>query len=283
MTSNNPALYVTALAGSSAHLIETATLGHLLDRLTVEQQAFSSAHSLGGSLRSVSQKGGFYKGFRWNVLLSATKGAGGWSIHNFCNRNMNALFPQKKPADPPFRFTALVACSTAFAETTLFLCPLERLKVLEMTNGSPQKIEAIKMIWAKGTRFVYRGWTLMVFHKSWNWMNYLGIYQQLRRQILNFNDHQPLTTYQKIALGGGTGSLVACCNTPMDLLKTQVQKQGTGEFENIGSIALSFFKKLGWRGMFRGLQLKVIRTTWATAITTLVLDRFNALPQNMKI
>ena len=123
----------------------------------------------------------------------------------------------------------------------------------------------------------------MIFQKSWSWMNYLGVYQRLRRWMLESNQQQPLTTAQKLALGWGTGGLVACFNAPLDLLKTQKQKHGSLEGDKVFSLARSIFKEHGWQGMFRGLKMKVARTAWSTGVVMFVLDSFDALPQNMKV
>ncbi len=281
--SSTPSISRSSLAGGAVGVFETITLGQILNRIQVAQEADPSRKKIRETICSIYQKGGWrelYQGLRWNSLLSAIKGAGGWGIYNFYNREFNVYFPHE---NSPFQFSALVACSTAITETTFPLCPLERLKIFEMTRDPRQKFEVIQSIRKGGIPFLYRGWNFMVFKRTWGWINYLEVYRHLRHSLLASNQQQPLTLSQKFILGCGTGGIVACLNSPMDLIKTQIQKEGTPPSEKALSLALSVFKQYGWAGMFRGLKIKIVRSTWMTTVGTLALDHFDALPKNMKI
>lgn len=279
-----PSIYLSVFAGGAAHFAETVTFGHLVDRLMVQQQAFPAIRSILESFRSIYHnegKSGFYKGFRWNVLSSAAKGAGGWTILNTCSNGLSFIFPQKNSSDPSFQFNALLASNTAIIETTLLLGPFERLKIVEMT--ALERLQTLKMARDGGRKFIYRGWSVMVVQKSLSWLSYLTFYQHHRRYFFNGEDERSLSTSQKMALGFGTGCFIASFSTPLDLLKTQLQKHSTIDVPSIPSIITSIYRAHGYKGFFRGLPLRIIRTGWSGAVITLVLDRLNAFPIGMKI
>lgn len=279
-----PSTHLAMFAGSLAHFAETATLGHLIDRLMVQQQAFLENRSIRESFKSIYRvegKKGFYKGFKWSVFSSAIKGAGGWTLLNTCNKGLNFVFPHKDTNNPSHQFNIILATTTAIAEATLLLCPFERLKVVEMTTLT--RIRTLKIACDGGLKFFYRGWSVMTVQKSLSWFSYLTFYQHHRRYLFNEGDNRPLTPKEKIALGFGTGCFIALFSTPLDLVKTQVQKHGSTNDQSIYFIAKSIFKEHGIQGCFKGLSLRVIRTGWSGAVITIILDHFNAFPQGMKL
>ncbi len=282
----NPPFAVSFFAGSLAHSCEVLTLGHVLDRIKVQQEAHPQCKTAKSALDAVLREDGWrgiYTGLRWNVSLSALKGAFGWSIHNFCNRTVTALYPQENALFPSLPFTILVGVSSAFIEASLILCPLERLKTVEMTYRSNTQLKIGDLVRRGGWRFIYRGWNQVMLRQSCSWLTYLIAYQQLRQPLLNYNAQQPLSLKQKVLLGSVTGSIVACLNAPLDLLKTQAQMANAPDSLNIFKISSSIFKEYGWKGMYNGLSMKLMRNTWSSVSVLLTLDYLGALPQNMRI
>jgi Mitochondrial carrier protein len=284
----NPPLARSFLAGSLAHLIETISLGHLLDRIKVQQEALPHLNTTQKAVKSLletntSSWSVMYRGLRWNMALGVLKGAFGWTIHNFCNRQATLILPQKNPLLPSMPFTALVGCTTAIVESTFILCPLDRLKTFEMTDKSQQKSNIVDAIKKGGVRFVYRGWNLMTLRQGISWVSYLETYQTLRKRMLKQEPTHSLSVAQKILLGCGTGSIAACLNAPVDLIKTQAQQWDPLGPKKLSSIIASTFSTYGWKGMYNGLSVKLLRNAWSTTVIILTLDALNALPQNMRI
>ncbi len=282
---SNPLLQRSLLVGSFAHSCEVLTFGHLLDRLKVEQEIHPDL-KVKNALMAVWKKGrweALYRGFKWNIALSAFKGGFGWSIHNFSNSSMMIFYPQKDPKKPSFFFTTSVGVCTALLETSFILSPLERLKTVDMTTGN-KKISSTKdIIINQGARFFFQGWSLICLRQSCSWIVYLNIYQQLRQKLQIYNAYQPSSLKQKIVLGGCTGGLAAIINAPLDLLKTRVQKAGTAESKNILISSQVIVKKYGIKGLYNGLTMKMVRQTWSCAVVLTILDRLEALPINMRV
>jgi hypothetical protein len=282
-TTSSPRVEHSFLAGSFAHAFEVATFGHLLDRLRVEQE-ISPELSMKNALSGVWKKGkweGLYRGFRWNIASSALKGGFGWSIFNLSNRGISICFPPKDPKRPSFLFSTLVGTSAAFIETSAILSPLERLKTVSMTDHV--RLKVLERVQKEGLRFFYKGWTSVMVRQTGSWAAYLNVYQFLRQSLLTSNEDQPLSLQQKLILGGATGSLVATMTTPLDLLKTHAQKANTSSLESMTSIAHAVVHKHGWKGLYNGLNVKILRQGWSTMITLVILDYLKALPTSMKI
>ncbi len=281
----NPPLQRSFFTGAAVNILDTLILGQFLERIKVQQEAHPHL-PIAQAIDSILQKKGWrelYKGLSWHLFSNGFKGAFGWSIHNFCNHTVEKIYPQQNSISPSFSFIALVSCSTSFMETTLFLCPLERLKTFQMTRNNSLSLPLYKEIEKGGLQFIYRGWKWMVIQKSWSWVVYLTIYQKIRSLSLHHNKSKPLTMRQKIFLGITTGSLAACCNAPFDLIKTQIQKAETQSNAKAEVLIREIFQKHGWKGIFRGLNMKIGKTAWSTTFTLLVFDYLHVLPSNMQI
>ena len=283
--SYNPPFYLSFLSGVVAHAYEVSSLGHILDRIRVEQEVHPQL-TLRKAVLSIWKKGrwnAFYRGLRWNIGLSAMKGGFGWSLHNVSNRFMLGVCHQKDPLHPSFPFVIAVGLGSAFLETTLILCPLERLKTVEMTHNSKQIFTVNEYIKKEGIQFFYRGWKLVMLRQSCSWISYLGIYQHLRHSFLAYNEDRSLSLIQKVFLGGITGGVVAVINAPLDLLKTRAQKANPLHSKGVFFAVRSVLDKHGWRGLYSGLSMKVGRHIWSSASILIILDQLQALPSNMKI
>lgn len=282
-THTNHLLARSMLAGSVAHSIELLTLGQFLDRIKVEKEARPHLQSIKDAFKHIWQQGGwreFYKGFRANMALSVLKGSTGWGIHHLCNRQVLKIYPQKDKRLPSMSFTMLVGCTTGFIETSFILCPLERLKTYEMTSQGYHPLKNVKLVSSSGLKFMYKGWTPLLLRQTVSWTSYLVTYQKLRQAFLSRSS--TLTIQEKITLAVSTGAIVACINAPFDLLKTQLQ-QADVNHEKMWKKAHTIHLQYGWRGMYRGLTIKLIRNIWSSVCIILTLDQMNAFPANMKI
>ncbi len=135
---SSPSYHHSFLAGGFAHSCELLMLGQCLDRIKVEQEIRADLN-IRDAIASIWKQGqweSFYRGLKWNLISSALKGSFGWSLHNLSNRFVMSIYAQKDPKHPSFYFSVLVGAGVAFLETSLILCPLERLKTFEMTNHS---------------------------------------------------------------------------------------------------------------------------------------------------
>lgn len=278
-----PPITRTLLVGSVAHILETVTLGHFLDRIKVQQEASPNLNTMKKAARSILQTDGFKPGFRWNLILSASKGACGWGIHNLCTKQLSRWYPQGNPTFPSFSFTLMVGGSTALIESTLFICPLERMKTIEMTTPALEKKQTFDATFFKRAQYLFKGWRWTVLRQSCSWISYLGAYQHIRGRLLNYNEQATLSLPQKMLLGAGTGSLAACLNAPFDLMKTQVQKWAPSDRLKSRPTMTTLFQSHGWKGIYNALSVKLLRNTWSSLVVTLTFDYLNAFPQTMKI
>jgi hypothetical protein len=278
IASSTPPLWLSIVAGGLAGGIEVATLGHLLDRLKVQQEAF-----LDKRIFTVWRREALYKGLRWNLLLGVSRGSMGWATHNVCNRMALIFFPEQDVRFPSFYFTSAVGIAVAALETSLFICPLERLKIIEMTDQKGIPFRISNLVQKEGKFFIYQGWTRTVLRQSVSWLSYLSAYRVLRQSYLDSRSSPPSLSFtQKMGIGTAIGAFAAFMSTPFDLLKTQAQRADAIQ-ENIGKTFDRIVKQHGWRGLYYGLSMKMLRSMWSSVVTLLVFDHLNAFPKNMAL
>lgn len=276
MDSYVPSLQRSMVAGAAAHMIEILTLGHILDRLKIDREAFLDRKSFLFSKQSL------YKGLLWNLLSSGSKGSFGWVIHNLSIRIMSQNFPLENPSRPSFFFTFATGLLSGTLESLVILCPLERIKIVEMTQNESMPFKVKEFIKREGFLSLYRGWDRMIFRQSISWVSYLFSYQVLREHFLVNHKDEPLPICKKMQLGFLTGAFAACISAPFDLLKTQAQKAHSADI-SLQQTAQKIFHSYGVQGFYRGLPFKLLRNAWSSMVVLLVLQHLKALPKHMEI
>ncbi len=273
-------LHVIA-SGALANSLEVVTLGHVLDRIKVEQEARPELKTAVAAIRAIKDKGGigeFYKGFRWNTLSCGLKGSMRWSINHYSDSIAKKISPESLEKQHPKIFAAEVGMLTSTFETFLFHCPVERLKTVEMTQAG--KLDLKQRIHKEGFKFFVQGWDKVLLQKNISWVSFLVSYQFFldRAKENKFDDN----LFQKFSIGAGAGAVQALIAAPLDLIKTQYQKDRPFQ-QGLSHLVRNIGQTYGYKTFYNNLLIKMIRTSWASAVVIVVLDQCDVLPSNMKM
>eukprot|EP01120_Amphizonella_sp_Union-15-10_P004303 TRINITY_DN14933_c0_g1_i1.p1 TRINITY_DN14933_c0_g1~~TRINITY_DN14933_c0_g1_i1.p1 ORF type:complete len:291 (+),score=20.99 TRINITY_DN14933_c0_g1_i1:39-875(+) len=277
--SSEPSFSFSLIAGGIGQAAELLTLGHILTRIATEQQAHPST-SLLNSTRSIYNKGftEFYRGLRWNLVLSALKGGTRWGLNNSLFAFYTKLFPGSNKLVP-----AIVGVTGAAIETTFVLCPFESLRTREMTtNWQNGQLEMYKVVKAVGPKIFVVGWPRIFIRQTVNWVSYLMIYDTLRNTAKKASGKENLTLPYKIFVASGTGIFAAIFATPFDMLRTQIQKDKPLGI-NLWNSTKIVYTRYGLYGLYSSLLCRIMRSCWYSVITLLTMDYLQALPQRMKL
>ena len=164
----DPSLLRTFSCGMMTQCFEIMTLGHVLDRIKIEQQSNLSLRTFRQTTTSLVNKGGvreLYRGIHWNVVQGSLKAATRWGLNGACFKGCEALLGPQFRHTNPGAFSGLVGFSAAFLDTTLFVCPLESIKVRDMTSGWKGRSHMLEVVKEEGFGLLFRGWS-RVFMKQ---------------------------------------------------------------------------------------------------------------------
>lgn len=256
--------------GAFAHTCEAVSLGHLLDRIKVCRELNPALRSNLAATHYICNKegvSGFLKGSRWNISLSALKGGIGWTLNRIAYDVVSWTTPHYEK-ERPVVFSIAVGSTTGSLEAALFICPLNRLKTVEMSSKG--KLNVGDKLQKHGLGYFYKGFSTTAIRYSVGWIACLTIYNHLKEKVTH-----------PMALGGLTGGCAAVVSSPMDTVISRLQQEhgSRGALNDARHIYLNY----GLRGFYQGFTPKVLRAGWNSAIVIYVLNLFNALPPNMQV
>eukprot|EP01065_Artemidia_motanka_P033105 TRINITY_DN40073_c0_g1_i1.p1 TRINITY_DN40073_c0_g1~~TRINITY_DN40073_c0_g1_i1.p1 ORF type:complete len:288 (+),score=57.92 TRINITY_DN40073_c0_g1_i1:101-964(+) len=270
--------------GAAAQLIEAALIGHLLDRVKVEQQAHLHASTRVPSatqcLRRMYARGGtgeLYRGFRANLALGAVKGGTRWWLLTAASAGCSKLLPVRVREEHPCLYNAAVGAATGVLETTFVTCPLESVKVFQMTSSGRDVGSQLR----RDPRMLWRGWSSVLAKQVITWAVFLGTYDRVRRAAFAAREGR-LSTAEKAGVGAATGALASLLYAPADLTKTLSQTAGASRRGMLRSCRW-VCSRHGPSALFSGLGPKMLRNISSATLTILTLDFFDGLPDGMKL
>eukprot|EP00667_Euglena_gracilis_P018703 EG_transcript_19913 len=281
--------------GLLTQCMEMVTLGHILDRLKIEQQSNPRLQHLHAACSSILGRGGLpelYRGLQWNLAQGSLKSASRWTLNAGCFQGCEVALGSRFRKEHPSAFSAAVGCTAAFLDTTLMVCPLESLKVRDMTThwvGGRSR-----MWWVlreEGLGLLFRGWPRVFGKQVLSWCAYLVGYQQFKTLAEWYNQEtvggrtirHPIPLHHKVAVASATGMLSTAIHTPMDMLKTQAQMAGADRSLTLRQSAQLVLREHGVRGFYVSLPAKLLRSAWYSTVTLVAMDHLDALPRHMSM
>ena len=166
----------------------------------------------------------------------------------------------------------------------LVICPMEHIKCrlqIQHGKGSPDEIykgprdATTSILRRHGIQGLYRGWNSTTWREVPAFGLYFAFYDYLKDKVNSFlednfvntennniNDSSTHTWLASALAGGSTGALTWGLIYPIDIIKTRIQ---TAPFETppnelrILSVAQSIVREHGWRHLFRGMNVTLIR------------------------
>eukprot|EP01064_Diplonema_japonicum_P010028 TRINITY_DN173_c0_g1_i7.p1 TRINITY_DN173_c0_g1~~TRINITY_DN173_c0_g1_i7.p1 ORF type:complete len:274 (+),score=57.98 TRINITY_DN173_c0_g1_i7:51-872(+) len=262
------------VGGALAQSIEVLTIGHVLDRIKIEQQV--KMQPCRTVFKEMWGKGGvreLYKGVSYNLIQAACKGGGRWCMVNSADwACRNSFSPENRKAHPVL-YNGCVGVVAGVAETTLISCPMESLKINTMTNGAGLKgLGDVKLLW--------NGWTMQVTKQVITWCTFLMAYEHVRQCVYSCKGTKELTTTDKLLVAVGTGAISTVVQAPADVAKTLAQSSRSNS--SLGSLTAAYSAK-GLPALFSGLSTKLVRHCTTAVVMLLTMDSLDCLPEGMKL
>lgn len=278
-----PSLSHSLSIAAVAQLCEMVPVGHLLERTKIELQDNPGLRSTREAVRRMWARGGvaeLAKGAEWNVLAGVSKGIARWGSYVGFYRLYGNLLPAKIQKQYPSLVAGCVGVSSAAMITTFVACPLENLKIGAMTAAPGTGVyEAMRR---EGVPFFFKGWFRTVLKQSGSLSAYLVAYEKLKQRVQVHNGKEPLSSNQKIGVSAAAGMVSCLFHTPLDMLKTKAQSARPLAERGLLAAVKLIHKEHGIAGFYRSLPVKLFRSGWHAAITLGAMDRFGALPAQMK-
>jgi Mitochondrial carrier protein len=271
-----PGIPFTVVSGALIAGVELLSFGHICDRIKTCQQANPELRSIKEAARriySVDGFMGFYTGIRWNILSHSGKAGFRWAamslMDDVCHRALSADLKAKYPSLQKF----LLGISVSLVESFFLVCPAESFKTKEMTKNPSKAFHVYKWIKNTGARSMFDGWDAVLFRQAISWCSFLVAYDKSSRFVRNLTGKKKLNLLEQFSVGALAGGINVLCTTPIDTVKTQLQKQDPLNKKSIISAVPLFYQKYGLRGFYSGLAIRMARSTWYAGITLVMMDR----------
>lgn len=267
-----PGIPFTVFSGAAMATIELLSFGHICDRIKTHQQAHAQSLSIYKSSSQIyTEKGikGFYAGVKWNVLTHSGKAGFRWGtmsiMDDFCHRFIPLNVKEKYPSIQPM----MLGITVSIAESFFLVCPAESLKTKEMTGT----FSVSKWIKSQGIKSLFDGWDAVLIRQAISWCSFLVAYDKVKRAACSFTGKTKLDVFEQFSVGALAGAINVLCTTPIDTIKTQMQKQDPLTKKHVFSVANEFYKQKGLKGLYSGLNIRMIRSTWYAGITLLMMEK----------
>ena len=260
-------LLAGAVAGSAGIFV-----GHPLDTLKVRMQMLpSTSSSTVQALLFNSQYGSVWKGVFPPVMMAGVLNAQIFYTYGRSTSLWNEYFDLQKGEKSALRdgvcgwFTGSVSA--------LIMCPTEHVKTRLQTQHKSNvalSIGSNEVIYRNGlhaTRHIYettgiiglyRGFIATAARQAPAFAVYFTTYNGLKTQAAKYDQDSLLVS---ITAGGIAGSLSWAVSYPVDLIKNRIQAMPLDSKMNhsISAVARQFVQENGWRALFRGFWLTIIR------------------------
>lgn len=157
-------------------------------------------------------------------------------------------------------------------ESLLVVIPCELLKVRSMTTATHEPFFTTLRTTLKedGIAGLYRGGTSTLLRQVTNHMIRFPVFYMSSNYIKERNGTTTLHPIVNIALGGFAGMTSTLINTPLDTIKTRMQKVGSSG--NTTGVMREVYLESGIRGFWSGVIPRMVRVVPGQAITFFVVE-----------
>ncbi|XP_004506849.1 mitochondrial arginine transporter BAC2 [Cicer arietinum] len=143
--------------------------------------------------------------------------------------------------------------------------PLDTLRIRLQSSKNGSAFSILKnMVSKEGPASLYRGMAAPLASVTFQNAIVFQTYAVLSRAFDPSDSTKDPPSYKSVALGGiGTGALQSLLLSPVELVKIRLQLQNTSQSKESGTspvkVAKNIWRKEGFRGMYRGLGITVMR------------------------
>ncbi|KAI8892890.1 mitochondrial carrier domain-containing protein [Globomyces pollinis-pini] len=172
----------------------------------------------------------------------------------------------------------LAGLSAGATEAALVVTPMEvvkiRLQAQRQSITDPLDIpkyrgafqSGLLIVKEEGIQALYKGMGLTIIRQaSCQGANFL-VYTYLKSKLLEFHNNGPIPLYQTAIIGFIAGCAGPLINTPVDILKTRVQKSPStlNSSQLIINISKNMIKNEGYSAFYKGVVHRLVAPSMAT-------------------
>jgi hypothetical protein len=237
-------------------------ISHPFDFLKTKIQSSSekSTSSISLSIKIYNTYGikGFFKGYLPSLYRSLFKETYRSPLRGFLDYKFENIF---RSYNKSFTKT-LTAISMAITDTVI-LSPIERVKVLVMTNNS--EANPIKAFWRnkpKGlqlSHYLFKGLTVSLVRSILSWTSFLVCEEKIRHYYELRS--KSLSLANRITIGVLSGIINGLITQPFDTIKTNIQKstEQKDKLNSIYKMGLFLFQQNGIKGLYAGFNVRLFQ------------------------
>ncbi|XP_057772779.1 LOW QUALITY PROTEIN: mitochondrial arginine transporter BAC2-like [Salvia miltiorrhiza] len=149
--------------------------------------------------------------------------------------------------------------------------PLDTLRIRQQSSAEGSAVQILRrLVAAEGPFSLYRGMAAPLASVTFQNAIAFQTYAILSRAVDGHSSSNDPPSYRGVALGGfGTGAIQSLVLSPVELVKIRLQLQAKTRSSKIHNgpldVARSILRAEGWRGLYRGLTITVLRDAPAHA------------------
>ncbi|KAI9592146.1 mitochondrial carrier domain-containing protein [Syncephalis fuscata] len=284
----SPAFYYTCAVGGAMACGLTHTFVTPLDLVKCRRQVNPTLYSgiFDGWRKIGSAEGisGLYTGWAPTLI--------GYSMQGACKYGFYELFKKKftdlAGEENGYKYrTALYLGASASAEliADVALCPMEALKVRMQTSTTPFASSAVagfqKIVATEGANGLFKGlaplWMRQIPYTMMKFASFESIVEAIYKNFLS----RPKDEYNKgqqlgvsFLAGYAAGVLCAIVSHPADTLVSKLNNVSKAEGESTGALSMRIMRDLGFSGIWRGLDARIVMIGTLTALQWGIYDSY---------
>jgi solute carrier family 25 (mitochondrial citrate transporter), member 1 len=221
---------------------------------------------------------GFYKGLPVLLFFSIPKTGVRFGANQTLKNNIFTDYKTSRLSN------FLAGVGAGITEAIFVVTPQETLKtklIHDRFQPTPQYkglFDGISKIYgASGFNGVYRGVIPTVIRQGSNQGVRFLVYDETKDHIANFLGLEVKHTLVSFLAGGIAGAASVFANTPVDVVKTQMQGLDAKKYKNGLDCFVKTFQNEGIRGLYKGTVPRLSRVVLDVALTFTLYEKISAI------
>ncbi|KNC75763.1 hypothetical protein SARC_11721 [Sphaeroforma arctica JP610] len=187
--------------------------------------------------------------------------------------------------------TFVAGLAAGVTEAVMVVTPVEVVKIRlqaqtsSMSDPSDWSRRKYKGMWhaaycivkEEGPSALYKGVIPTVLRQASNQAANFTAYQEIKKRMISYQGVEELQPWQHLMIGGFSGAMGPLCNSPLDVIKTRLQKQTIvkgqkPKYDGVTGAISTMFREEGIRAFYKGLSPRLMRIVPGQAITFMTYE-----------
>lgn len=228
--------------------------------------------------------GGLFTGVGATFIGYSLQGAGKYGLYEYFKYNYGNFIGKENAENYK---TLIYLASSASAEfiADIFLCPWEAIKVKTQTTIPPFATGVVdgfnKMVKAEGVAGLYKGiaplWLRQIPYTMVKFSTFEKIVEAIYNYLPKKKSEYSVYTQTSISFLGGyiAGIFCATASHPADVMVSKINSEKKPS-ESMGEAVGRIYKKIGFKGLWNGLPVRIVMIGTLTGTQWLIYDSFKA-------